>query len=149
MSVGVACFSAGGSCSCQHSPVSLHPHTAAPLWPGFPHRWLWLAAQRQPWSPELHASFPDSFKRAARTLLLVAHRGASLAEADDAASSSGAAQLARLPPGVLHTVLAHAAYGLSAWQPEMPAGRVLESVRDFEPDSEHDSDSDSDPWGYY
>ncbi len=66
-----------------------------------------------------HASFPPAFRQAARTLLLVAHRGASAA----GKSSAGAAQLARLPRELLLVVLAHAAYPLSAWRPQMEGGR--------------------------
>ena len=65
-------------------------------------RWLWLAAQQQPWSPKRHGDFPPACHAAARTLVLAArrHKG-----------------LARLPQDVLHRVLAAAAYPLSAWGP--------------------------------
>ena len=112
-------------------------------------RWLWLAAQRKPWNPEIHAAFPPAFKRAACTLLLVAHRGAALAAAADAdadAPPSGAAHLARLPAELLLRILARAAYPLSPWRPEMDGGHVLEEVRRWEPP--YDSDLDG-PYGYH
>ena len=47
-------------------------------------------------------------------------------------AGAGAAQLGRVPAELLHAILAHAALPLSAWRPEMPAGRVLQNVWQFE-----------------
>ena len=60
---------------------------------------LWTALQRPAWSPATHATFPQAFKQAARTLLLAAQ----------------AAGLAALPSEVLAGVLGQAAYPLSSW----------------------------------
>ena len=163
-------------------------------------RWLWLAAQRLPWSPEAHATFPPAFKEAARTLLLAAHRGATLAASDasgaagagdgaaaagdrsagssdgaagaggsaaggggsaagagDSKAGAGALHLGCLPRELLHGILAHAAYPLSEWAPQMEDGSWLEEVQAWEPlDSEgayddgygygDGDDSDSDFW---
>lgn len=68
------------------------------------HRWLWLAAQHPHWRAEEHTCYPPAFRQAARALLLVAHRGASLA--GPSAGSSGAAQLRRLPRELLPAILA-------------------------------------------
>lgn len=87
-----------------------------------------MAAQRTPWSPERHHKHPPAFRQAARALLLAAHRGATSA---GAASSSGAALLACLPPDLLAAIVAHAAWPVSAWRPEMRS-HVLDQVRDFE-----------------
>ena len=44
-------------------------------------RWLWRAALHEPWTPATHSQFPPAFRAAARTLLLVTHRGAAAAAA--------------------------------------------------------------------
>lgn len=85
-------------------------------------KWLWHAAQRVPWSPASHASFPPAFRTAARALLLAAHR---------AHGRGGAPTLGALPPALLLEVLACAAYPLSAWSPRMEGGKTLGAVEDL------------------
>lgn len=107
-------------------------------------RWLWLAAQREPWSPAIHVCFPPAFRAAARTVLLAAHRASSTAGAQSqrpglrprhpaqpAAQeppSASAAGLALLPPELLHHVLRLAAYPVSAWRPRIQEGRMLGEI---------------------
>lgn len=88
-------------------------------------RWLWKAAQREPWSPATHASFPPAFRAAARALLLVAQRGGSSAPTPASAAAAG---LASLPTGGLQHVLRLAAYPLAAWKPQVEGGTVLEGI---------------------
>ncbi|PRW33960.1 Serine threonine- phosphatase 6 regulatory ankyrin repeat subunit A isoform B [Chlorella sorokiniana] len=114
-------------------------------------RWLWLAIEHPLWAPaaDTHNRFLPSFRAAARTLLLVAHRGGSTgasvalscedsggsggsSEAATAVGSSGAtanaseqplswaAGLASLPRDVLLHIVGLAAYPLSAWAPLEP-----------------------------
>ena len=70
---------------------------------------LWTALQRPAWSPSNHATFPQAFKQAARTLLLAAQAG------KRTGSSWAATGLAALPSEVLVGVLGQAAYPLSSW----------------------------------
>lgn len=77
-------------------------------------KWLWLAAQRPPWSPASHAAFPPQFRDAARALLLAAHR------------STGTAALGALPEPLMLRILGQAAYPVSAWRPSMDTRRTLE-----------------------
>ncbi|KAL4437517.1 hypothetical protein ABPG77_003498 [Micractinium sp. CCAP 211/92] len=110
-------------------------------------RWLWRAALHEPWSIATHSHFPRAFQAAARSLLLVAHRGSAHAAhvaaaggrrrsqrlrdraAAAAGSHEGACLLGMLPPGVLLRVLGLAAYPLSAWRPEPDGGKVWQMLR--------------------
>lgn len=74
----------------------------------------------------------------------MAHRGAASA-GPSSCSSGGAAQLARLPPDVLHSILAQAAYPVSAWAPRMPSGQVLLEVAEFV--EEVLAEEEADDWG--
>ena len=89
-------------------------------------KWLWLAAQRVPWSPASHASFPPAFREAARALLLAAHRSASGAAPQPPGS---AASLGTLPQPLLLGILGQAAYPLSAWCPSMDTGSILDELK--------------------
>lgn len=100
-------------CSGDPLPCScLGPRRARLQLAGPACRWLWRAAQREPWDPDSHQGFPIGFRSAVRALLLVAHRGAAAG-----ADGGAAAGLARLPPQLLHHVVGLAAYPLSRWQP--------------------------------
>ena len=92
--------------------------------------------QHEPWTPAQHSAFPAAFRAAARTLLLVAHRGRSARSRNTRAGHAGAALLGALPPGALLHVLAQAAYPLSAWKPALEGGPFMEMydtlLADFE-----------------
>lgn len=78
-----------------------------------------MAARRPAWSPASHATFPPAFRAAARALLLAARRSAQPAAAGSSEGNGGAAAatLGALPEPLLHSILSHAAYPLSAWRP--------------------------------
>lgn len=80
-------------------------------------KWLWLAAQQTPRSSDSHASFPPAVRAAARELLLVAARQRRV--------DGRAASLGSLPEPLLHSILARAAYPLSAWHVEMELSEEL------------------------
>ena len=88
-------------------------------------KWLWLVAQRPPWSPANHGSFPPAFRAAGRTLLLAAHRSTA-----EVAGPGGGASLGALPQPLLHAILARAAYPLSAWRPSIDTSSMLEQLEE-------------------
>ncbi|KAL4451604.1 hypothetical protein ABPG75_007266 [Micractinium tetrahymenae] len=87
-------------------------------------RWLWLAAERPPWSPGEHRRFPPAFGAATRALLLAAHRGSKLPAEESASPLAG---LGALPAEVLVHILEQAAYPLSAWA-ELDAGGPIKTA---------------------
>lgn len=80
-------------------PNFLLLHSTTPI--AAPCRWLALALEHPPWSPQQHARFPPSFRRAVATVLLAAHRGC----------------FSSLPGELLQQILGLAAWPLSAWAP--------------------------------
>lgn len=98
-----------------------------PVWPdvGMPNltsmpprsgRFLWLAISRPAWTHASYGRFPLAMQRAARTVLLIAARGAAAGSAPgEPGLSAGTCGLARLPAHMLEHILGVAAYPLSAW----------------------------------
>ena len=95
-----------------------------------------MAALQKPWTPASHGRFPPAFRAAAKALLLVAHRGAAVAAAEQEAGVQQAAAaelpdqpmdaalLAQLPEDALLHIIRQAAYPLSAWQPAVDMERA-------------------------
>lgn len=74
---------------------------------------LVFVARGGAWSPVTHHHWPDGFKDAARTLLLVG--GGAGSGAASPCACPAPAGLAALPPGVLLRILQLAAAPMSAW----------------------------------
>lgn len=104
----------GRASACLLAMLAPLPHTVQPAL--LLCRYVYMALVQPPWTPQLHPAFPEPFRRAARALLLAAHRhSAPAAAAAGRGDAPLGCHLAVLPNDALQHVIRLAAYPLSAW----------------------------------
>ena len=64
------------------TPELLRFPMSTPLVRRLPRRFTWLAAKREPWTPQRHRQWPPRFQEAVQHLLLLHHFGRAAAAAD-------------------------------------------------------------------